>query len=249
MASLSGNVTFSAGLIASGTSQVTTLLSINTNSFYNDVEECVAINNGILLPVAPVLGTRYTIRNNGSLSTGLGVNLNVYPPLGANIEPLVTNFPLQVNVGSIASFIAINALTWHIESLSIPPALHIAQGVAAIQALYTQTGQHVYEFGALTQNVAVSIPTAVGNDGFKFIFACTAILGFTVTITPAAGLTIGSFLSVPATGGTVVGLAVAATKANCGFTAVAGLGTLLTMQSDGTNWICTGTAPIAASFA
>jgi len=125
MASLSGNVTFSTGLIATGTTQALALV-IPVNSFYNEFDSVLAATSGCVLPVAPVLGQGYRFRNNGDTSVNaLGVNLLIYPPANAQISGTTAiNLPYQISVGACCELLAINALTWHVINYT-PPQFHL----------------------------------------------------------------------------------------------------------------------------
>jgi hypothetical protein len=164
MASLSGNVTFSTGLIATGTTQALALV-IPVNSFYNEFDSVLAASSGCVLPVAPVLGQGYRFRNNGDTSVNaLGVNLQIFPPANAQISGTAAiNLPYQISVGACCELLAINALTWHVVSYTPPQfnlnyAISDQAGVSPLSLSSQVSGNYtiaVQSVGALVSNIPV----------------------------------------------------------------------------------------------
>lgn len=262
------NIGLSLTTVAAGTSapiQTNTLGFISPTCFYTQITVATNTNNSLALPINPIVGQIYTIRNESV------VVVFIFP--GSTTSTInyggVTNQYGSVPIApySVISFIAIsnnNALNtaattlspnnplinWHtfsalpsaITDIAVPTTTTTMSLAATAGSNIELNSLNQYIIPAMAGAIAVTLPANAVCDGEIFLFKMSATTGFAITFTAATATTIkGVYIQ---SGGSTI--KTAATTAVISATSVAG--DTFSIQCDGTYWYVNGVSSAAAAF-
>lgn len=217
--------------------------------------------NSCILPANPKGGDTYTIL----VDSHVGNQVNVFPPVGGQINTLTANTAVAILAGGSVSFLAIpSAITGFATTNSSGQYLTIVNqsvgaGFATLPVvpfvgagglLASQSGSLVTISNAAAYTI--TLPTPVGNAGVNFRFLqITAAAANTVLIdSSGAGLLNGTWTN-SLTGGAVAGAVTAAggNRSLSFLTAASLRGDTAFFISDGVKWNVQATTGAAAGMA
>jgi hypothetical protein len=146
--------------------------AILKNATYSIISTCTATNNAVTLPAYPIVGSEYTIRNNGVAYA------QIFPPSGGIINNFAADSSLPLaSGGGIVKLVASGGNTYTVMNQnSVPLLIPIAAAhtctINENGATYLVNGTNAYTI-TLPQSAAVpGVPTQNGLR-YKFILTDT----------------------------------------------------------------------------
>lgn len=230
---------------------------------YAQISVSTTTNNSLSLPVNPILGQNYTIRNDGSSLATIFPGSSSSSIIGSGGTAVGTIGVSIAEFGNSATFVAISntnalntaltssalnnpAVVWHVTGENIVEAeIVFVLPVTTPQAATIAQSSSVFIIPALSNNIVFNLPVIAGSAGTNYKFVASATLGFTLAVT-AQSAVINGVVDVGA-----AGAATQVTKANATtitFAATALTGDYLNIVSDGAKWYISGNSSAAAGF-
>lgn len=215
-----------SGLSALANATQTGAYQILNNAYLNQFTTVTAgALNSCLLPLNPVNGEICKIRNDSAT----GVNLNVYPQVGGQINALGNNVAYVLQSGAIAEFISTGSLTWLVSNVANCQLIE-QNAVTAIAATAAITPQEcgIINVTSAAANIALTLPGLIAGLRYHICILATAGTN-TVTVTAT-----GAFIKSIICGAATLVTNAACTNIIYGTTAIAG--DYLDLYCDGNFW-------------
>ena len=215
-----------------------TALAIQPNQSFSQVTTCTAAASGLRLPSSVPAGVVFRVRNDAAAAAGS--TLNVYPPVGGQINSLAANAPLVLNRSSSCIFVSTSSLKFLAFSDVGPIAstITVAGGTTTVSisdnnAVFTVTKAN---------DQTINLPDPTQATGMKLSFISGAVGTGVTTINCG---TCAGVITIVGTAGDVNIYSSAST--NCTFPAASSLGARWDMISNGTKWQCLGFANVGGT--
>jgi hypothetical protein len=224
-----------SGLVALVNNAQAGALAIPAAQSFSQIATCTAAANSCVLPANQVSGTEFVIRNDGVFP------LNVFAPVGGQINALGANVSLPVSVGGSVKLVSSGSLNYFCSATTSAAAPIPVVAVAAATALTAAQSGSLINMTSAAANYAITLPALASGLNYKFSMFATANTN-TVTITSTganvSGYLIGNATRVAAAGVTSVIYSAANSL----------IGDNIEYVCDGTHWIVRGFAQTAATF-
>lgn len=201
--------------------------AINVNQETSQFTTCTALANSCILPANIPAGTKFTI----ILDSSVAHPLNIFPPVGGEINDLVADNALQITAGSRVQLISSNSnkyLTILNESPSVINTVSVFADPLDIDT--TVSGR------------VITIPNAGGTRDITLPAVATST-GINCTLICSGAVTNGNHVTITAPANTIKGYIVDGTGIqNCaGTTIQLGNGTGAMAIGDQIRFVCDGT--------
>lgn len=238
---------------AAGAPDFNTHLFVGRLTKLTTVTTSTATNNAITLPIQPIIGAEYQV----SVSAACAAPVAVFPAQGtasgatATINGQAINTAVLIGLGGSAKFIctanvAGTGATWF-AVISNPPVPLVVSGIKV--APYTVTPADHGACIRMTGTLAdfATLPPVAASSGFQITFVLAAAGAGTVTPINSNGaegaIIVGYVTPAP---GTAPIVTAGCTHVN--WTATVGLGDIVYLTCNGTNWFVTGYCEAAAGI-
>ncbi len=237
----------------------TSQMFISSSCYYSQITTATVSNNAYTLPVYPIIGQTYTIRNDGASPVSIfpGSSTSIITTDGGALSAGTSQ---PIGTGNAASFLAISTngalntatgasvynnplVNWQVsaEDSNDPSIVQILTGETARTLTTAQSGT-TFIVPAMGAACAITLPSNASGLGVTYTFRMNGTAGNALTFTAATATTIKGVYGL--SGGIVIKTA----ATTCVITATAVAGDVLTIVGDGTNWYVTGIGSAAASF-
>jgi len=231
------------GITANGTTNASTAV---LHSFYNEIDTSTSAAYACVLPLQPVLGQKYKLKNNGAYQV---LVFPADPSSGSSTIDGGASFCLANN-GASVTFVAMSEtlssgdnhiIAWHSFNMSGHGIISTAASITLLAC--PKFKMNVVALGAAA--ITVTLPTPVGNGGMIVDVIKSGLAGVggqDITVSSTASLVDASLINA----GVVLGSTEASTSVV--IEDAASRGTTLHLESNNIAWAGYGTSEIASGF-